>query len=72
MKSGALGRSLLKSEQGDTELPAILLVLLVVLLLFVIGFAVVKFLIWVAIVLAIIWLIGFFVRGVEGARWYRW
>jgi hypothetical protein len=65
-------RTLLQSKQGDTELPAILLVLLVVLLLFVIGFWVVKFLIWVAIVLAIIWLIGFFVRGIEGARWYRW
>ena len=53
-------------------MPAFLIVLLVLLALFVIGFAVVKFLIWVAIVLAIIWLIGFFVRGAEGARWYRW
>jgi hypothetical protein len=51
---------------------ALLLALLIVIVLFVLGFAVVKFLIWVAIVLAIIWLIGFFVRGVEGARWYRW
>ena len=51
---------------------ALLLVLLVIIALFVLGFAVVKFLIWVAIILAIIWLIGFFVRGVEGARWYRW
>ena len=50
----------------------LLLVLLVILALFVLGFAVVKFLIWVAIVLAIIWVIGFFVRGIEGARWYRW
>ena len=50
----------------------LLLVLLIVIALFIIGFAVVKFLIWVAIVLAILWLIGFFVRGVEGARWYRW
>lgn len=50
----------------------LLLVLLVILALFVLGFAVVKFLIWVAIVLAIIWIIGFFVRGIEGARWYRW
>jgi hypothetical protein len=49
-----------------------LLVLLVIVILFVLGFAAVKFLIWVAIILAIIWLIGFFVRGVEGARWYRW
>ena len=51
---------------------ALLLALLIVIILFVLGFAAVKFLIWVAIVLAIIWLIGFFVRGVEGARWYRW
>ena len=51
---------------------ALLLALQIVIALFVVGFAVVKFLIWVAIVLAIIWLIGFFIRGVEGARWYRW
>ena len=51
---------------------ALLLVLLIVIALFVLGFAVVKFLIWVAIILAIVWLIGFFVRGAEGARWYRW
>jgi hypothetical protein len=50
----------------------LLLVLLVILALFVLGFAVVKFLIWVAIILAIIWVIGFFVRGIDGARWYRW
>jgi accessory gene regulator protein AgrB len=51
---------------------ALLLVLLIIIALFIVGFAVVKFLIWVGIILAIIWLIGFFVRGVEGARWYRW
>jgi hypothetical protein len=50
----------------------LLLALLIVIVLFILGFAVVKFLIWVAIVLAIIWVIGFFVRGVEGSRWYRW
>jgi hypothetical protein len=58
-------------DQG-APVAALLLVLLIIVALFVIGFAVVKFLIWIAIVLAIIWLIGFFVRGVEGARWYRW
>ena len=51
---------------------ALLLALLIILALFVVGFAAVKLLIWVAIILGIIWLIGFFVRGVEGARWYRW
>jgi general stress protein CsbA len=50
----------------------LLFALLIVLLFLVLGFTVVKFLIWVAIVLGLIWLIGFFVRGVEGARWYRW
>lgn len=50
----------------------LLLALLIVIALFIIGFAVVKFLIWVAIVLALLWLIGFFVRGASGARWYRW
>jgi hypothetical protein len=53
-------------------LGALLLALLIVLIFFVLGFWAVKFLIWVAIVLALIWLIGFFVRGIEGARWYRW
>jgi hypothetical protein len=43
-----------------------------VIALFIVGFAAVKLLIWIAIILAIIWLIGFFVRGAEGARWYRW
>jgi hypothetical protein len=50
----------------------VLLVLLIVIALFIIGFAVVKLLIWVAIILTIVWLIGFFVRRAEGARWYRW
>ena len=53
-------------------MPALLLVALIVVALFIIGIAVVKFLIWVAIIIGIIWLIGFFVRGAEGARWYRW
>jgi hypothetical protein len=53
-------------------LAALLIVLLLIFILFGLGFAVVKFLIWVAIILAIVWLIGFFVRGAEGARWYRW
>jgi len=50
----------------------LLLVLLIIIALFIVGAAAVKLLLWVAIVLAIIWLIGFFVRGAEGARWYRW
>jgi hypothetical protein len=53
-------------------LAPLLLVLLIVIALFIVGFAVVKFLIWIAIILAILWLIGFFLRGAEGRRWYRW
>ena len=50
---------------------ALLLVLLLVLILFGAGF-VVELLWYLAIALLILWVIGFFVRGVEGARWYRW
>ena len=49
---------------------ALLLVLLLAILLFGIGFAVKVFWIVAAIVLAL-WLIGFLARGPE-ARWYRW
>jgi hypothetical protein len=50
----------------------LLAVLLLILLFYLVGALAVKFLLWVAIVLTIVWLIGFFVRGAEGARWYRW
>ena len=49
----------------------LLIALLIILIVFGLGFFVVKFLIWVAIILAIVWLIGFFARSGEG-RWYRW
>ncbi|MFF3006751.1 hydrophobic protein [Kitasatospora sp. NPDC057940] len=53
----------------------LLLVLLLALILFGAGFAL-KFLWWVAIVVFVIWLIGFFVRSTSGSggrnRWYRW
>ena len=49
---------------------ALLLVLLLAILLFGIGFAVKVLWIVAAIVLAL-WLIGFVARGPE-ARWYRW
>ena len=49
---------------------ALLLVLLLAILLFGIGFAVKVIWIVAAIVLAL-WLIGFLARGPE-ARWYRW
>lgn len=47
-----------------------LLVLLLVALLFGLGF-VVKALLWVALILALLWVIGFFAHGAD-ARWYRW
>jgi hypothetical protein len=47
----------------------VLLVLLLALVLGGLGFAV-HVLWWVALVVLAIWLIGFFVRGTEGRRWY--
>ena len=55
-------------------MPPLLLVLLIIIVLAALGLlaSAVKFLLWIAIILAIVWVIGFFVRGAEGARWYRW
>ena len=50
----------------------LLAVLLLVVIFAILGFWVVKFLLWVALIAFALWLIGFFVRGAEGARWYRW
>ncbi len=50
---------------------AVLLALLLVLILFGVGFT--AHLLWyVAGILLVLWLLGFLVRGAEGARWYRW
>lgn len=49
----------------------ILLVLLLALLFGGLGFA--MHALWiVAVVLLAVWVLGFLVRGAEGARWYRW
>jgi len=49
----------------------VLVVLLLALLLGGFGFAVHA--LWLAAaLLLILWLVGFFVRGAEDARWYRW
>ncbi|MFI9722038.1 hydrophobic protein [Streptomyces sp. NPDC052396] len=48
----------------------VVIVLLLALLLFGLGFAV-KVLWWFAIAVAVIWLLGFLVRPGDG-RWYRW
>jgi hypothetical protein len=49
----------------------VLVALLLILILGGLGFAV-EVLWYVALVLLVLWLIGFVVRGAEGARWYRW
>ncbi|MFJ4677435.1 MULTISPECIES: hydrophobic protein [unclassified Kitasatospora] len=53
----------------------LLLVLLLALLLFGAGFAL-KALWWVAIVVLVVWLVGFVARGAHPSggrrRWYRW
>jgi hypothetical protein len=49
---------------------ALLLVLLLALILFGVGFAI-KFLWILAVIVLAVWLIGFLARGPE-ARWYRW
>ncbi len=48
----------------------LLIVLLLALILFGAGFAL-KFLWWIAIVVFVLWLLGFLVRA-GGGRWYRW
>jgi energy-coupling factor transporter transmembrane protein EcfT len=72
-------RAILGFERNDAGYPyaqtkgpvmAILLALLVVALLFGLGFAV-KVLWLVAIVALAAWLLGFFVAGAE-SRWYHW
>ena len=49
---------------------AVVLALLIVALLFGLGFAV-KILWWVAIFALALWIIGFFAAGAE-RRWYHW
>ncbi|RJQ76626.1 hydrophobic protein [Pseudonocardiaceae bacterium YIM PH 21723] len=52
-------------------MPLIIAVLLLALLLGGLGFAV-KALWYVAVVVLILWVLGFVFRGAEGKRWYRW
>ncbi|GHB16387.1 hypothetical protein GCM10010377_02520 [Streptomyces viridiviolaceus] len=53
----------------------LLLVLLLAIVLFGVGFAV-KALWWIALVVLVLWLLGFLVRGTTAGggrgRWYRW
>ncbi len=48
-----------------------LAVLLLVILLFIVG-AFVKFLLILAAIVLVLWLIGFAASRRGGARWYRW
>jgi hypothetical protein len=50
---------------------ALLLVLLLIAVLFGVGFAI-KWLWILAAIVLVLWLLGFVARGAEGARWYRW
>jgi hypothetical protein len=50
---------------------ALLLVLLLVALLFGVGVA--AHWLWIlAVIVLVVWLVGFVARAGEGARWYRW
>jgi hypothetical protein len=51
---------------------AALVVLLLIAVLFGVGFAAVKLLWILAAVLLVVWLIGFALRSGERAAWYRW
>lgn len=59
------------ADEKGTVMAAILLVLLLAVLLFGLGFSL--HLLWIAAaIVLILWLVGFMMRGAEGARWYRW
>lgn len=76
VKSRVLGTRWRRTKVTDKEhlMGIILLVLLLALILGGLGFAV-HVLWWIALVVLVIWLLGFVVRAGEGAgrgRWYRW
>jgi hypothetical protein len=50
----------------------VLIILLLILILGGVGLAAAKLLLWIALIMLALWIAGFFVRGTEGARWYRW
>jgi hypothetical protein len=62
------------TERRNQLMAIILLVLLLALILGGLGFAI-HILWWIALIVLVIWLIGFLVRMGEGTsrgRWYRW
>jgi hypothetical protein len=67
---GTIVLSFAATRKEIPEMLALLLVLLLAILLFGIGFT--AHLLWiVAVIVLALWLIGFLARGPE-ARWYRW
>jgi hypothetical protein len=50
----------------------VIVLLLLILILGGVGIWAAKVLLWIALILLVVWMIGFFVRSAEGARWYRW
>ena len=61
-------------KKGIKHMGLILLVLLLALLLGGLGFAV-HILWWIALIVLVVWVLGFAIRVGEGAsrgRWYRW
>jgi hypothetical protein len=68
------GETRARSSKGTSAMALILLVLLLALLLAGVGFAI-HVLWWIALVVIVLWLLGFLVRVGEGSsrsRWYRW
>ena len=57
------------NKEGTVAL--ILLILLLAIILAGLGFAV-HLLWWIAIIVAVVWLLGFVFRGGSRRRWYRW
>ena len=69
LRQGRLRPRITRSTK-EISMLALLLFILIVALLFGLGF-VFKALFYVAIVLFVIWLVGFFLHG-GSRRWYRW
>ena len=64
-------RRLRQPGKLEAVMGLILLVLLLALLFGGLGFAL-HALWWVAIIILVVWLVGFAARAGEGRRWYRW
>jgi hypothetical protein len=70
--SGAGRRESVRVSERRRVVALLLIVLLLILIVGGVGLAALKLLFWIALIMLVLWVIGFFVRGAEGARWYRW